>query len=803
MVFLLAGCAASVDTAVRPEPEMGLTARERHAAGETTLAVISWPKEREEAEEEGGEPELEFGPPPPGYVKITAQPVPGWTPESMHPGGTDGAGWTLLGPAPITNEYWSGSDNASGRVVSIAVDPTNPARVYIGSASGGVWKTTNSGGSWAPLTDELSILTHGAVAIDPTNPSVIYAGTGEYSSGSGGDGLFKSLDGGASWTRVATTAQVGDSTSRIIVDPQDPQRVFLAGGAGCFRSTDGGATWSQRLGGSCSDLALNPVNPQIVYAGRANDGVYRSLDGGNTFSKVWPSPANSNTRRIALSLCASTPSTIYCAITNPSNGLLGFYRSTNDGANWTQLTNTPDFPSPQGWYDLAVAVSPTDPNLVFCGGVSPEYAPAGIIRSTDGGSTWTETMAGGEDRFVHPDVQTLAFGPDGALWVGCDGGVWRSTNNGATWINCNATLTLAQNYALAPHPTDTGRMIGGTQDNGTIQRTTSNAWPQIFSGDGGYAAYDASNPARRYVTYVYLSVYRQFAGNTTEISGPWGNDPRNFISPLIMDPNSPQTLLGGTNRVWRTTNADSTHTWAAISGTDVSGGGVLNTIAVARGAPNTIYTGSSSGRVYVTTNGSTWVNRTAGLPSGDVSDIEISPTDPATAYATFYNTSGGRIFRTVNAGQSWANMTGTLPAGVSVKCIALDWRSATPGMWVGSGAGVYSSYDGGATWAKDGSDLPNVIVDDLLINPATSTLTAGTYGRGTWRLTLPSLPQPCYANCDASTAAPALNVLDFNCFLNRFAAGESYANCDASTVAPVLNVLDFNCFLNAFSAGCE
>jgi photosystem II stability/assembly factor-like uncharacterized protein len=781
------------------ERERGLSARERQRAGETTLAVISWPKEREEGEREEGEEELEIGPPPPGYVKITAQPVPGWKPEDMHKGGTDGPGWTLLGPSPITNEYWSGNANASGRVTSIAVDPTDPAHVYIGSASGGVWVTGDSGASWTPLTDELSILTHGAVAIDPTNRSVIYAGTGEYQTSSGGDGVFKSVDGGVSWTRMATAAQVGGTISRIIVDPLNPQNVFLTGSAGCYRSTNGGASWSQRLGGACSDLALNPANPQIVYAGKANDGVYRSIDGGGSFTKVWPNPANSNTRRIALALAPSSPSTVYCAITNPSSGLLGFYKTTNDGASWTQLTNTPNFPSPQAWYDLAVAVSPTDPNLVFCGGVSPQYAIAGIIRSTDGGNSWTETMG---DRAVHPDIQTLSFGPDGTVWVGCDGGVWRSTNNGASWINCNSNLTLAQNYALALHPTDTGRIIGGTQDNGTVQRTTSDAWAQIFSGDGGYTAYDSANPLRRYVTYVYLAVYRQYNGTTTEISGAWDNDSRNFIAPLVMDPNNSQTLLGGTNRVWRTTNAAGAHTWTAISGTDVSGGGTLNALAVARGASNTIYTGSTAGTVYVTTNGSTWFNRSAGLPQGDVSDIEISPTDPGTAYVTFYNTSGARVLRTTSYGQSWTNMTGTLPAGVQTKCVAIDWRGATPGIWIGSGSGVYWTLDGGATWTKDGTDFPNVIVNDLQINPDAGTITAGTYGRGAWRASLPPLSPPCYANCDGSTVAPVLNVLDFNCFLNRFAAGESYANCDGSTIAPVLNVLDFNCFLNAFAAGC-
>jgi photosystem II stability/assembly factor-like uncharacterized protein len=802
---LLAGCAGPgplnpevtpATFATLPTPAAG------YPHPEATLAVIARPK-ADDPEDEHADEELGYGPPPPEYVKITAQPVPGWTPEQMQ-NAPDGPGsWTPMGPSPITNEYWSGNANAAGRVASIAVDPTNPARAFIGSASGGVWRTTDSGASWTPLTDELSILTHGWVTLDPTNPSTIYAGTGEYVTGSGGDGLFKSTDGGSTWSRIATASQVGSNISRVAVDPSNTQIIHVTSSGGYYRTTSGGASWSQVLTSACSDLAVNPATPGIVYVGRANDGVYKSTNSGQSFTRIWPIPSDPNARRVVLALAPSSPGTVYCAITNPSNGLLGLYKTTDHGATWAQLTNTPNFPSPQAWYDTCVIVSPTNPDLVFCGGVFPSYAVAGIIRSTDGGASWTDVTVGGSGGQVHPDMQSFAFGPDGTLWVACDGGVWRTTNNGQSWINCNSNLVLAQNYALALHPTDSGRIIGGTQDNGTIQRTTSNAWPQILSGDGGFSAYDFANPSRRYVTYVYLAVYRQLNSNTTNISGPWGNDSRNFIAPLVMDPNDSRTLLGGTNRVWRTTSADGTPNWTAISTTTVSSGGTLNAIAVAPGFSNTIYVGSTQGTVYYTANASTWLNRSTGLPSGQVSEIVIDPADPAHAFVTFYNTTGARVLETSNAGLTWTNITGALPAGVSAKCLAVDWRFAIPGLWVGSGAGLYWSYDRGATWARDGADFPNVIVNDLLINPATNTITAGTYGRGTWRATLPgSPPAPCYANCDGSTTPPLVNVLDLNCFLNRFAAGDSWANCDSSTVVPILNVLDFNCFLNKFAAGC-
>jgi photosystem II stability/assembly factor-like uncharacterized protein len=777
----------------RPLSSAEKGAREAREAAAREAAALAR-ESREEAESE----ELEMGPPPPGYWRITAEPVPGWVPQAGAP---DGPGaWLPLGPRPITGEYWSGSANASGRVVSIAVQPGAPSTAYIATASGGIWKTTNGGTNWSPLTDELSILNHGAVAIDPSNTSTIYAGTGEYTTSSGGDGLFRSLDAGGTWSRIATTAQVGSNISRVAVDPSDSQRIFVSGNAGLARTIDGGGSWSFRVSGSCSDLAINPANPQIVYAARHSDGVYRSLDGGATFAKLTGGLPSSGMRRIVLAIAPGNPAVLYAAFADAFSGLLGLYKTVDGGVLWMQLTATPNFPSPQSWYDMCLAVDPASENNVWAGGVFPSYAVAGVIKSTNGGASWTDVTVGSLGGQVHPDIQTLAFGGDGVVWVGCDGGVWKSTTAGLSWTNCNATLMATQNYQISLHPTDPARVIGGTQDNGTVNRTSSDPWPQILSGDGGFSAYDFTNTSRRYVTYVNLTVYRQFSG-TTEISGPWGGEPREFIAPLVMDPGNARRLLGGTNRIWQTTNADSSPpTWTPISDASVWAGANMTSIAVAPGAAGTIYAGSTNGRVGVTTDSSTWFDRSGGLSGAPVSDIVISPTTPGTAYASFASTSGVRLARADAYGTSWTNVTGTLPAGVRAKALAVDWRVYPPMLWVGSGAGVYSSADHGATWVKDGADLPNVNVGDLQIDRVNSTITAGTYGRGAWRATLPT--PPCFANCDGSVAPPVLNVADFTCFLQRFGAGEAWANCDGSVAPPALNVADFTCFLQKYAAGC-
>ena len=685
---------------------------------------------------------MRMGPPPPGYIRIRGESVPGWKPSDMVGGSVAASGalsWMPLGPRPILDEYWSGNDDASGRVVSIAPHPTDPNTVYIASASGGVWKTTSGGALWTPLTDELSNLNHGCVAIDPSNSDVVYTGTGEYTTQTSGDGLFRSEDAGVTWVRVGTSSEVGSTCSGLAIDPMNPQRIHWTGSLGYSRSVDGGTTWTRPLAGAASSLALNPADPQVLFVGRHGDGVYRSTNGGTTWTRLSNGLPSGDVNRVLVALAPSNTSTVYAVIINGAAGLRGFYRSDDGGDTWTQKTATPDFPRPQGWYDAFVGVDPTDENIVYAGGVFPTYAPAGVIKSTDGGNVWTDITFGVLGGQLHPDQHVIAFGPTGTIWVGNDGGVWKSANGGQSWINANATLTVTQNYNLALHPTDPALAMTGTQDNGTIGRTTDmDAWPQLLAGDGGFLAYDPTNPQRRYATYVRLTVYRIEGPSVSDITGPWdgADDPVAFIAPLVMDPNDSHTLLGGTNRVWRTNNAHTGADWTAISDSTVSGGGVLNAIAVAVGASNTIYVGGTTGRVYVTTNGTTWNNRTSGLPSGQVSDILIDPTDPATAYVSFHRTSGPRVLRTKNHGLTWTSLTGDLPAGVSARALAVDWRGSAPQVYIGSGAGVWGSTNDGANWTKDGLDLPNVNIGDLAIDFENSSLTAATYGRGTWRTSL-------------------------------------------------------------------
>ncbi len=740
-------------------------------------------KDKEEGEGEG---KLEMGPAPYGHWRIVGHPDPDWDAQiarNAQPGYSPRASpfaWSFLGPRPISSEYWSYENNAGGRVVSIAPHPTNQNICYIASASGGVWKTTNLGASWTPLTDELSTLNGGAIAVYATNPEHVYLGTGEYQTGTNGDGMFKSLDGGSTWTRIATSAQAGSRFSGLAVHPTNSQILHATGSIGYVRSTNGGTTWSNVITGTCSALRMHPSDPNIIYVAQEGQGIKKSVNGGGTFTSLTAGlPAAGSFQRVVMDIGKNNALVLSAAFLDGGTSL-GVYRTIDGGTSWTRLNSAPNFCANQCSYDAYVAIDPLDANKMYLGGVDPRYAQAGVLRSINAGATWTEVSGGGVG--LHPDHHAMSFGPGGIIWEGNDGGIYRSAN-GTTWTNVNSNLAATQMYHVAVHPTFSSRILAGTQDNGTPERTgDSQTWPQLQAGDGGFSAFDPQNTARRYTTYVYLTLYRWNNAQSVDISGPWGSDSTNWISPFVIDPNASGTLVAGTNRVWRTINATATTpTWTAISTNVVAGGGALNIVAVAKGNSSVIYSGSDSGDVYVTTNATAaspiWNNRSTGLRSSGISSIIIDPStpvNPGRAFVSCLSSSGARLFRTDNYGTAWRDVTGSLSSGVVPQSLAVDFTFTPPVMYVGAGSGIYVSFNEGTTWTKDDGTFPNVNVSSLAIHDATRTLTVGTYGRGVWRTPLGTPPR-CIAdyNEDGGVDGP-----DVEAFFTEWDLGDPRADVD-------------------------
>lgn len=656
--------------------------------------------------------------------------------------------WTFIGPQPIYGEFWSGGGNVSGRVTSIAIDPTNSSVVYLTGAQGGVWKTTDGGAHWTPLTDGLPSLAAGYITIDPNNNQTLYFGTGELHYCGDcyyGDGLFKSTDGGSTWQKIATTSQVGTYIAKVVVLPNNSNTIFVASNIGLVVSRDGGNTWNVALNiNDCNDIEVNPSNPNILYAAIMSNGVYRSTDGGYTWTKLTNGLPTGGFGRVEIAISPSSPSILYASFTSIANyGLLGLYKTTDGGNSWTQLTQTPDYLYPQGFYDHCIIVDPTNPNIVYAGGVFP-YSQSyhGLVMTTDGGSTWTDITIASDGSRLHPDMQALAIDSTGTLWVGNDGGIWKTSLHGASWTNLNSTLGITQFYTLAIHPSYQDSILGGTQDNGTPIYYGSLGWNEISSGDGGPCIFDWFDPSYYFTSYVRLrNIYKYHNGHYVgDIAGPWvtAGDRASWANgPLVIDPNNHNIIYVGTYRVWKSINYGST--WNAISGDLTSTTrGVLLSIAVSPSNPSIIFTGSSDGFVFKTTDGgATWTRVGGGIFAGKrINDIIINPTNDQEVYVFLNATSGRRILRTTNGGLNWSSVTGSLPSGLAGLSLAVDFSTTPHVMYVGTDYGVYYSTDDGATWNQ--APMPQLAIYELKIDTANNYIVAATHGRGMWRAPLVS-----------------------------------------------------------------
>lgn len=682
--------------------------------------------------------------------------------------------WVQLGPKPINAGVLY-----SGRVTAEAVNPSNTSEVWVGGADGGLWHSTNGGSSWTAVYDKSQTIAVGSIALDPTTPTTIYVGTGEANFNGDaywGVGVLKSTDGGTTWTRYGFKQFGGLSIGRIAVDPTNTQVLLLSAMAqyypaptggpsdpyanmGIWRSTNGGQTWKQVLTGGASnplygtDVVFDPANPNIAFAGLGagtGAGVYKSTNNGQTWTLLSSGiPTDGNIFRIGLGI-SSDGTHVYAVMADNAQtdgGTFGqllnssIYASTNTGSSWTAINVSGvsgmvnDDGGNQWWYDLYAAVDPTNSSTVYVGGVD-------IWQTSNGGSTWTNLTNAYSGGSVHPDQHAFAFkGNTSSYFIGNDGGVWSGTSSGS-FTDRNTGLSITQFYggSIGTVGSDS-QLYGGAQDNGEDQYPVgaisgAKKWTEVFGGDGGDTVVDYTNNATVYEEYVYLSMNKSTDGGNTwnpSTSGINSSDPVNFIAPFIMSPNNHNELFAGTDRVYKTTNGASS--WSSISPV-LDGGAPLSAMAVAPGNDNVIYAGDNNGNVYVTTNGGTsWSGgAVTGSTGGQVRGLAVDPSNPNIVYASFANFatgSGHHVFKSTNSGTSWTDISAGLPNIPSSSILALSGR-----LIVGNDTGVYTSTDGGSTWAKLGSGLPMVAVDQVFADPTGTEIFLATHGRGMWMITL-------------------------------------------------------------------
>jgi hypothetical protein len=762
--------------------------------------------------------------------------------------------WIAIGPQATSTTF--NSPFTSGRVTAIASDPrdTTGKTVYIGGADGGVWKTTDAGANWAPLFDYQPLVSIGSIAVDPaTNPSTVYVGTGEDNYGGDnvyGAGVYKSIDGGANWTRDSTFGsptpldnnRQGPMVGTLAVNPVAGKNNILLAGvrgrgmalkSGLWCSADSGATWTHVLPVmQAADTAGDPPtgvvfdSTGVAYValgfpfGEARNGIYKSSAAVTsctiTFNKqnLGSGITAANVGRIALAIAPSNATTLYAAIADSSGNsskLLGVIKTTDGGTTWTKLTGSTGSPvlpasgfcNDQCFYDIVLAVHPTDANTVYAGGAAKNST---LTRSTDGGSTWTEISRNNFADGLHVDTHAIAFAktsatPTFSLYSGNDGGVWRTdmvtdTTKAAVgagyWFNLNAQLNITQFYpGISIHPSTPAFALGGAQDNGVQIYTGNSVWADSGLGcDGGFTAIDPQTPTTSYSECEYLPdpngilligiAYTgdgMFGNGFVGTTGITSTDRGNFIPPLILDKNNPLTLYFGTCRVWQT--KDGANSWNAISpdltssthpaGCGSGGASVLTAIAVAPSASATLYTGADDGEIEATTNGgAAWSSlTTASLPGRVITQIAVDPANSKKVYVTFSGFGScnnvvlqcdqkGHIFVMPDATAlipSWTDISGaygsigSLP-DIPVNDLVIDPDDSTHNtIYVGTDIGAFFTTTGGAPWTPLGAagTLPNSEILSLTLHNPSRTLRAGTHGRGVWDLNLgPAANTPAF-----------------------------------------------------------
>ncbi|MEZ5063243.1 MAG: T9SS type A sorting domain-containing protein [bacterium] len=647
--------------------------------------------------------------------------------ERRHDLGRGGSPtWFSLGPT-----------NFSGRILDIEFDPTNTANVYVGTASGGLWKSTDAGSSWLPISDEIPTIAIGAVCVLPWAPNTILIGTGEGANGDvSGVGILKSTDGGTTWGTTDRTQPIESLNGFHAMVANPTTHTILAGDKqGLWRSTDDGDTWLEvTSNGDYFDVVYKPGDPNTAYCvkGESTGGnnVKISTDDGLTWTKAGNGqPPSFVIGKSKIAVSPDQPEWIYALFSeNSQNGnTTGVYLSTDGGANWTAQNTTTNIAGGQGWYNLSLAADPNDATRVIAGGVE-------LFRSQNSGVTFSVTV---NSAIVHVDHHAIAYEPDDpdAVWVGSDGGVWRShaDGNSTTWSIRSTGIVSYQFYDICVNnEPSTYYIMGGTQDQGTDKWSGTTFWSEGLGGDGMVCHI---NPVNGNTVFAET----QFGGlrkNTNSGgAGGWASIVNGFtgtkawVTPWAEDQLQGNHLYAASSAgIFETENGGTN--WVNVSSNPA------NWIDFSDFDSNTTWTVGAFA-TYTTDHGVTWTQCSPyGFSAGGGTKILAHPTDLASAFVTFSGYGAvAHVALTTDFGVTWSDVSGDFPSQ-PVNAIAVD--PEFPDDWyIGTDVGIWKSSNGGVNWLPWDNGFPNVVVSDLEIRKADRKLVAGTYGRGAWEMDLP------------------------------------------------------------------
>jgi photosystem II stability/assembly factor-like uncharacterized protein len=639
------------------------------------------------------------------------------------------ASWTFTGPATMP-----GNGGGMGRLNTIEFEPGNSNVIYVGSASGGLWKSIDGGTTWSTSTDQLVNLGIADIAIDPTDVNTIYIATGDgcgyevpyFWGGTYSAGVLKSTDGGSTWNTTGLSFQVTGANiiQRLQIIPSSPNILIAAARDGIHRSTDAGVTWTLVSGAHVTDMELNPADPTVLYAA-GNAAIFRSADMGATWAQI--PGIYGDFIRTSLGVTPADPNIVYAF---SENGDL--FKSTDAGFSYSLVPGSPTSVSLfYGYYDLAFAVSPGTSSILIAGGLE-------VMGSTDGGLTWAP-MANwygwpGTD-YVHADNHDISFKPGNpTTFFACtDGGLFKTGNFGGSWSDLSSGIQVSQLYRIGISQSDSAFFYAGAQDNGVIRKNTA-GWDVVIMADGMESVINPVNSS-----HALSSQQNGWLSITTDGGDNWNSVmPSNtgeWTIPLVMDQTNPNIVYAGYETIYKSTDGGFTFTPLPFF---LTGTQSLTWITVAPSNPNIIYAGNDTEAHISSDGGLTWTDISAGLPvtNSYLTRLAISGTDPQTAWITLAGYSAGnKVFKTTDGGASWTNISGTLP-NIPVNCIIYH-NGSNDDVFIGTDFGVYYRNASMTDWASFTTGLPNVIVHDLEIHNSSNTLIAATYGRGVWQTPLP------------------------------------------------------------------
>jgi hypothetical protein len=661
------------------------------------------------------------------------------------------ANWTNLGPDSSTENYAS-----VGRMNCIAFHPTDTFTYWVGTPSGGLWKTTDDGATWTPLTDNITSLGVSNIIIpsDYVTSSTMYISTGDRNAFSTwSTGVLKSIDGGSTWNTTGLEFQTSQSILiyQLLLDPTDNNHIIATSNNGVYITFDAGQNWTLTAEESFVDLEAKPDDFNVLYGSTAFGDVYKSMDGGVS----WVKTMDTDGLRTMIAVSANDVNRLYAIVANVYGGLDKIYKSTDAGETYNAVFERAtenllgkvdnDGYSGQAWYDLAIEASPTDANTLLVGGII-------TWRSTDAGLNWTmvnHTIGDHGAQEVHPDKHEIIYRSNGDLFEANDGGISISTDNGTTWTVKSNGIINSQMYKLGVSQTESGNIAAGLQDNGTKLYETGN-WRNVHASDGMECIIDYENADIQYASAQNGTITRtldRWATTGTNIGANIGdgNLRSTWVTTYIMDPKDHNTLYVAFRDVWKTTDQGNTFTKISTLSEFPYGNNVKEILAISPSDTNYLYVSDNRLSMVTKNGGTSWAEIThptslTNYGSTMITSFVVDESNPEKLWATLGDYDSSRVFESTDAGTTWTDISAGLPE-IPVFCLVQVTLEGLNQLYVGTDLGVFVK-DGNENWQLFNQGLPNVMVNELEIyydkdNVNNSKLIAATYGRGLWETLIP------------------------------------------------------------------